>query len=141
MSDCLEISLKTIDEKVKFSAGARSNPEVIIDYFPPYGTGEGYTSLELLLFSFSSCVSSTLAIILRSQMKRSVTNLSVKAKGHVKEVHPKALSKIELELTIESVDTQEEDVSKTLVALENKLCPVWAMIKGNVEVETKFFIV
>lgn len=73
-------------------------------------------------------------------MKRSVSAINAKAKGYVKDEHPKALSKIELELSIESSDTQEADVEKTLVALENKLCPVWAMIKGNVEVETRFTI-
>lgn len=140
MSNVLEIALTSVDDKVKFSAQARSNPEVMIDFFPPFGTADGYTSLELLLCSFSSCVSSTLSIILRSQMKRNVTSIKTKAIGYVKDEHPKALSKIELELFIESPDTQEADVEKTLVALENRLCPVWAMIKGNVEVETRFTI-
>lgn len=139
-NDYLEITLTSIDDKVKFSADARNNPELTIDYFPPYGTADGYTSLELLLCSFSSCVSSTLAIILRNQMKRNVTSIKAKAIGHVKEEHPKALSKIKLELVIESSDTQAEDVEKTLVALENKLCPVWAIIKGNVEIEVTFTI-
>lgn len=139
-NDCLEITLTSMDDKVQFAAQARSNPEVIIDYFPPFGTASGYTSLELLLFSFSSCASSTLAIILRSQMKRSVTLINAKAKGHVREEHPKALSKIELELFIKSPDTQEADIEKALAALESKLCPVWAMIKGNVEVKTQFTI-
>jgi len=139
-NNCLETTLTSIDDRVRFSAKARSNPEVIVDYYPPFGTSEGYTSLELLLFSFSSCVSSTLAIILRGQLKRNVTAINAKAKGYVKDEHPKALSKIELDLSIESSDTQETDVEKTLVALENKLCPVWAMIKGNVEVETRFTI-
>jgi len=136
----LETTLTSIDDKVKFSARARSNPEVVIDYFPPFGTAEGYTSLELLLCSFSSCVGSTLSIILRSQMKRSIVSINAKAKGYVRDEHPKALSKIELELKIISPDAQEADVNRTLVALEEKLCPVWAMIKGNVEVETIFTI-
>jgi len=140
-NEYLEVSLQTINEHVKFSAKARSNPEVIIDYFPPFGNGEGYTSLELLLFSFASCVSSTLAIILRSKMQRNVSSIKATAKGNVREEHPKALSKIHLELLIKSEDTQDSDVQKTLVALEDKLCPVWAMIKGNVEIETNFSIV
>ena len=72
-NDYLEITLVSQDDKVKFAAQARSKPEVAIDYFPPFGSADGYTSLELLLMSFSSCVSSTLAIILRNQMKRSVS--------------------------------------------------------------------
>ena len=90
-NEYLEVSLQTINEHVKFSAKARSNPEVIIDYFPPFGNGEGYTSLELLLFSFASCVSSTLAIILRSKMQRNVSSIKATAKGNVREEHPKAL--------------------------------------------------
>jgi len=140
MRDCLEITLTSKDDKVKFAAGARSNPELVIDYFPPFGTADGYTSLELLLCSFASCVSSTLAIILRRHMNKTVTAVNAKAKGYEKEEHPKALSKIELELFIESPDAQDTDVEKTLAALENKLCPVWSMIKGNVEIEVKFTI-
>ena len=133
----LEITLESKDDKVKFVAGARSNPELVIDYFPPFGTADGYTSLELLLCSFASCVSYTSAIILRNQMKRTVTSINAKAKGLVKEDHPKALSMIELELFIDSPDTRDTDVEKTLAALESKLCPVWSMIKGNVEIEVK----
>lgn len=73
-------------------------------------------------------------------MKRSIVSINAKAKGYVRDEHPKALSKIELELEIISPDAQEADVNRTLVALEEKLCPVWAMIKGNVEVETIFTI-
>jgi putative redox protein len=136
----LETTLTAIDDKVKFAAAARTNPEIVIDFFPPFGSAEGYTSLELLISSLASCISSTLLIILRKQMNRSITAYSVCTKGHVKETHPKALSKIELDLSITSADTQEEDVAKTLVALEEKLCPVWAMLKGNVEVEVRFSI-
>lgn len=139
-NEYLEVSLQTVNEKIKFSAKARSNPEVIIDYFPPLGDGEGYTSLELLLFSFASCVSSTLAIILRSKMQRNVSSIKATAKGKVREEHPKALSEICLELLIESKDTEETDVEKTLMALEDRLCPVWAMIKGNVVITTTFNI-
>jgi len=46
MMDTLNVTLQTIDLKTKFSATARDNQEVIIDYFPPIGTGKGYTSLE-----------------------------------------------------------------------------------------------
>ena len=139
-NDYLEITLTSLDEKVKFAAQARSKPEVTIDYFPPFGSADGYTSLELLLMSFSSCVCSTLVTILRNQMKRNVGSINARAKGYVREEYPKSLSKIELELFIESSDTQESDVKKTLAALESKLCPVWAMIKGNVEIETQFTI-
>ena len=136
----LEVNLQTINDKIKFSAKSRSNPEVVIDYFPPFGDGEGYTPLELLLFSFASCVSSTLAILLRGKMRRNVSSIKATAKGKVREEHPKAISEIHLELCIYSEDTEESDVNKSLAALEDKICPVWAMLKGNVEIETEYTI-
>lgn len=56
----LTVKLQTIDEKAMFSATARDNTQVIVDYFPPVGTGHGYTSLELFMISFGSCVSTTI---------------------------------------------------------------------------------
>lgn len=48
MSD-LSVKLQLIDDKAMLSATARENPAIVMDYFPPIGTGKGYTSLELLM--------------------------------------------------------------------------------------------
>lgn len=138
--DYLEIKLQSTDSKAKFSASSRENPDLIVDYFPPVGTGEGYTSLELLLISFSSCISTTLLTLLRAKMKKVVSGITVTAKGIVKEEHPKALSHIQLELAIKSHDATDAEVKQALTVSEEKLCPVWAMIKGNVEVDVSFTI-
>ncbi len=96
----LTVKLQTIDDKVKLRATARENPEVIIDYFPPIGTGMGYTSLELLMAAFGSCVSATLITILRHRMKKTVSGITTEVEGTVREEHPKALSHILLRLKI-----------------------------------------
>lgn len=139
-NNMLEIQLKLIDEKVKFAANARTNPEIVIDYFPPFGTAEGYTSLELFLISFASCVSTTIVTLIRGKMLKTISGISAKATGIVRETHPKAISKIQLDLVIESGDVEDTDIQKALAVSEEKLCPVWAMIKGNVEVEIKYTI-
>lgn len=139
--DLLEVSLRTVNDKVKFAASSGDNAEISVDYIAPVGGGEGYTSLELLLVSFASCVSTLLLAFLRSNMKKSVSSLQAKAFGTVRSEHPKALSHIRLELTIHSPDAQESDVNTVLKAAESKFCPVWAMIKGNVEIEVVFSIV
>ena len=138
--DYLEIKLQSIDDKAKLSASSRENPELIVDYFPPIGTGQGYTSLELLLISFASCISTTLVALLRAKMKKNVSGITAIAKGAVKEEHPKALSHIQLALTIQSDDITEADVKQALAVSEEKLCPVWAMIKGNVTIDVSFAI-
>jgi len=136
MSD-LMVKLQSIDDKAMYSATARENPAIVIDYFPPVGTGKGYTSLELLMASFASCVSTTLLSVLRYKKKKIVSDISTEVEGTVREVHPKALEHILLRLKIKAKDLTETEVRETLIVLEEKLCPVWAMIKGNVTVSVE----
>lgn len=133
MSD-LSVKLQLIDDKAMLSATARENPAIVIDYFSPIGTGKGYTSLELLMASFGSCVSTTLLTVLRYRKKKIVDGISTEVEGTVREVHPKALEHILLRLRIKAKDLTEPEVRETLNVLEDNLCPVWAMIKGNVAV-------
>ena len=140
IDNVLKVELQLIDEKVKFLAKARTNPELVIDYFPPFGTGEGYTSMELLLASFSSCVSTTMLTILRAKMSRTISALHITANGTVREEHPKSLSHIHVKLDITSCDLEDAEVKNALVIAEEKLCPVWAMSKGNVVVDVSFQI-
>jgi len=136
MSD-LMVKLQSIDDKAMYSATARENPAIVIDYFPPVGTGKGYTSLELLMASFASCVSTTLLSVLRYKKKKVVNDISAEVEGTVREVHPKALEHILLRLKIKAKDLTETEVRETLIVLEEKLCPVWAMMKGNVSVSVE----
>lgn len=138
--DTLTVKMQTIDEKTMFSATARENPEIIIDYFPPIGSGKGYTSLELFMASFGSCISSTLLSLLRYRMKKKVDGVVVKVEGTVREEHPRALQHILLNLTFKSKELSESEVLEVLKVAKDKMCPVWSMIKGNVDVDVKIEI-
>lgn len=133
--DTINIKLKTIDDKAMFSAVARDNPEIIIDYFPPVGSGNGYTSLELLMASFASCVSTTILTLLRHKMQKTVHGISINVDGTVREDHPKALKHMLVDLDIKAIDLSEADVQHALKIAEDSFCPVWAMIKGNVTID------
>ena len=135
--DTLTVNLHTIDDKTMFSATARDNPELIIDYFPPIGTGKGYTSLELLMLSLGSCLSTTLLTLMRFRMKKSVSGISANVEGVVREEHPRALEQITVLLNIQSEDLTELELQEALNLAENTLCPVWAMLKGNTSIEVK----
>ena len=136
----ISVDLHTIDDKVKFAAVSRENPEIVLDYFPPYGEGKGYTSLELLLVSLGSCLSTTVITLMRDRMRKSVAGLSLRATGTTRETHPKAFTHIQLEMELTSPDAGDEDLRKAIAVSEEKLCPVWAMLKGNVEIQTEFRI-
>lgn len=133
--DQLIVNLKTVNDKVKFSAEARNNPAIPIDYFPPVGTGEGYTSLELLMASFGSCISTTVLTLLRHRMKKTVGGVSVQVTGTVREEHPKALQHMRVALHFTAQDLTEAEVRGAIQASEEGLCPVWAMLKGNVDID------
>jgi len=140
MPGTIEINLTTVNDKVKLAASARENETVSIDYFPPYGGAEGYTSLELLLISLASCLSVTVLTLVRGRMRKSIASLHARAWGTVKEQHPKSFSHIRLALTVKSPDLEEAELAKAVAVSEEKLCPVWDMLRGNVEIEVSWVI-
>jgi putative redox protein len=136
--DILNVKVQSLDDKIKFGGSSRDNPQVTIDYPAPLGTGQGYTSLELLMISFGTCISSVVLTVLRgNKMNKTVHGLTADVQGVVRGTHPKALESILLTLRIKAADLTEPEVRQVLAVAEEKLCPVWAMIKGNVEIETR----
>lgn len=140
MSEQLTVSASLINEKVKFKATSRSNPEVILDYTPPIGDGEGYTSLELLLISLASCSGTAITLLLR-KMRKDVSGLSINARGNRREQHPTSFDRIFLEICLNSTDAEASDMDRVLKLSEESICPVWNMLKNNVEISCEYKIV
>jgi putative redox protein len=130
----LEASIVLLNDKLHFNGKVEGNEPVSIDYIPPHGDGLGYTSLELFLLSFSSCIGSGLLTFLR-KMRKTIIRFEIVTKGIRREEHPTAFKTIFVEIKITSPDIEEAEVNKMLSLLEETYCPVWTMIKGNVEVE------
>jgi putative redox protein len=140
MGEEVEVKAALTNEKIQFTSVARSNPAIICDYKPPLGDGEGYTGLELLLTSLAVCSGSTLVFLLR-KMRKTVTGLEVHAKGIRREQHPTSFETISLEFTLHSPDANDGDMQKVVQLSEETYCPVWAMLKNNVEVTTSCSVV
>lgn len=138
--DIIETNIKLINEGIKMEATSRENPAITLDYFPPYGHAEGYTPLELVLISFAACTGTTVLTMLRGRQKRTITGLTAESKGYQRDRHPKTFDKIELHLTLTSPDLLDEELKEALAVAEEKLCPVWALLKGNVETDVTFEI-
>lgn len=132
----LNSSITLLNEKLHFNAMVEDNKPISIDYTPPLGDNLGYTSLELLLLSLSSCVGSAVLTFLR-RMKKTITGCEINAKGIRREEHPTCFKKIILTINLKSSDVSDEDLEKVIQLAEDKYCPVWAMLKGNVEIEIK----
>jgi putative redox protein len=129
----LETHINLLNKKLHFEGKVDGNTPVSIDYTPPLGDNLGYTSLELLLLSLSSCVGSAVLTFLR-KMQKTITKCEISAKGIRREEHPTCFKTISLFITLSSPDTTSEDLNKVLKLSEETYCPVWAMLKGNVEV-------
>lgn len=135
----LTASISLINNKLLFNGTVEGNQPVKIDYVPPFGDNMGYTSLELLLLSLSSCVASGILVILR-KMNKSIINFDIQSKGFRKEEHPTCFKTIVLTINIESSNISEDEMKKA-IGLSDKICPVLAMLKGNVEIIQEFKII
>jgi putative redox protein len=136
----LQSSIKLINDKLHFTGSVGGNNPISIDYIPPLGDNLGYTSLELLLLSLSSCVGTAILTFLR-KMNRSITSFEIKSSGIRKEEHPTGFKNITLEIHIWSPDATEGELAKVIKMAEDKYCPVYSMIKGNTEVKITSTIV
>ncbi len=134
----LNASIKLVNDKLHFEAVVDSNVPISIDYFPPIGDGLGYSSLELLLISLSTCMGSSVLTLLR-KMQKNIIALDINSKGIRREEHPTGFKNIYIEMNLKSADIKPEDLDK-VIKLSDSYCPVYAMLKGNVEIDVKYNI-
>jgi putative redox protein len=137
-----EVSVRLTNEKVQFIGVSLSNPDrpITFDYQPPIGDGQGYNGLELLLMSLAGCSGTAIVYLLR-KMRKTITGLQVHAKGLRRSQPPIKFEKITLEFVVTSPDATEADLQRAAQLAEESVCPVWQMIKNNVEVVSKCTIV
>lgn len=142
MAEQLEVTAELMNQKVKFTGISKTHPDqpVTMDYKQPLGDNEGHTGLELLLLSFAGCSGTSIAYLLR-KMGKTVSGLKVNARGIRRETLPLSFAKIFLEFIVSSEDAADENMQRAIQLSEESVCPVWDMIKNNVEVETTFKIV
>ncbi|MBP6978881.1 MAG: OsmC family protein [Bacteroidales bacterium] len=131
----LSTAIKLVNDRLHFMGSSSDNQPVSIDYTAPLGDDLGYTSLELLLLSLSSCLGSAMLTFLR-RMNRTINGFEIRAKGLRKEEHPTGFKRIHLDIYLASKDVTEEEVKKVIDLAEDKYCPVWSMMKGNTIIET-----
>ncbi|HEX2920616.1 MAG TPA: OsmC family protein [Bacteroidales bacterium] len=125
-------SLNLVNDRLLFEGIVEGNKAIAIDYIPPFGDNLGYTSLELLLLSLSSCIGTALLVRLRRQGKN-VENFSVKAEGTRRQSHPTSLEEIHLYIDIKVSELTTEEFDAVIASVKG-VCPVWDMIKERTSV-------
>lgn len=134
------VSLSLLNDKLNFEAKSDLENSISIDYIPPYGDNLGFTSLELLLMSLASCYGTSVLIVLR-KMQFNIKFFKINAYGKRKQTHPTSFEIITLNIEIEADNLKSEDFQKAAKLTEESLCPVYDMLKNNVEIITKFTII
>ena len=136
-----EVSVTLTNEKVQFRGESPNNPgrPIAFDYYPPLGDGDGFNGLELLLMSLAGCFSTAVVYTLR-KMGKGVAGLNVHARGERTQQIPVKFSKIHIEVAITSSDVTSADATQAMQLAEESFCPVWQMVKGNVEMEKTFTV-
>jgi len=101
---------------------------VTMDYpLEPGQAVAGLTPLKLLLASLTGCIGNTVPMLL-AKRGQPVRALQVIAKGRRRDEHPSVFTRIDVELVLHG-DLNPEVVEHCIALADEKLCPVWAMIR------------
>lgn len=141
MQETMNMAIRLVDDRVKFVTELEGQPSITLDAHEPSGHGGGYTPLDLFLASISSCLGMAMGGMVRGRLRRTITAMEIRTEGTLLEEHPKAFRTIRMHLILTSPDATDAEVARALDSAEKKVCPVWAMVKGNVEVASTFEII
>lgn len=135
----LVVRVERTDNKVHFIGVSDANPsiEIPFDFAPPLGTGCGFAGLEVLLASFSGCVSTTLVFLL-NRLGKHILSFTASAEG-IRTERPLSLKEIVFHICIESEDITDTDM-ETVIKQAEVVSPVWQAVKNNITVKTTFEI-
>ncbi len=95
----------------------------------------GMTPLKLLLASLAGCIGNTLPLLL-SRRDQHLTDLRVGVRAQRRDEHPTVLTSIEVALVLHGEDLDPEVVARAVALAEERLCPVWAMIRSATPITT-----
>lgn len=133
----LVVEIKRTNQKLHFEGVSAFNPGITIpfDFTPPLGDGQGFAGLELLLLSFSGCVS-TAVVFLLGRAGKHIASYAATVEG-VRREHPLSLSDIHFHIRIESQDIAAEDMEAVIRQAE-AISPVWLAVKNNINVKITY---
>ena len=113
---------------------------VTVDY--PLEPGQevaGLTPLKLLLASLACCAGNTVPLLL-AKRGQPVSGLRVTARGERRDEHPSVLTRIEVEFALRGTGLDPAVVEHCIALADEKLCPVWAMIRPGTPIVTSYRI-
>lgn len=99
-------------------------------------TTSGPTPLTMLLASLAACSLNSVAVILK-KMQQPLEGLAVETRGIRRNDHPTLLTDISLDFAVKG-KVDPAAVAHALKLSEERLCPVWNMLKGTTAIKAGF---
>lgn len=124
---------------MKLTAGDGEH-SVIVDY--PLKPGQpvaGLTPLKLLLVSMACCAGNTIPLLL-ARRGQPLRGLRVTARGQRRDEHPSVFTRIEVEFVLRGDGLDPQVVQACIALADEKLCPVWAMLRPATPIVTSYRI-
>jgi putative redox protein len=135
-----ELSVHAIYQSGMHIVASAGKHSVIMDYPLRSDDVAGLTPLQLVLASLAGCGGSTVALLLQ-RMRQPLKGLEVEVRGKRRDEHPTVFTEISLEFIVQGSGVDPEAVAKVLEQAEDRLCPVWAMLKPGTTITSSFRIV
>jgi len=98
------------------------------------------TPVELLLIALGSCTAVDVISILRKKRER-VSDYRVEIRGHRRDEHPRAYTRMELRHVVRGRNVSEKAVASAIELSETKYCSVAATLRPGVEIVTSYEII
>ena len=138
---------KEVQTEIVFRGGmrfdgksGRAGKSVAIDFTPEGEAIDGYSPLELLLTSLAGC-SSQIVVGLLKRMGQEVQDLTVRARGEKREIHPTVFTSVELDFEFRGGRVDGASVEKAFALSEERFCPVWVMLKASTPITAKYRLI
>lgn len=136
-----ELQIEAIHIAGMKMAATNGQHEVITDYpLQPDELAGGLKPLELLLAALAACGGSVVALLLR-RMGQPLTGLEVDVRGMRRDEHPTVFTHIAMEFCVRGADLDPAAVEQAIKQAEERLAPVWAMLKESTQIDATFRVI
>lgn len=113
---------------------------LLMDYpLEPDQSAAGPTPLTVLLESLAACSVNSVLVVLK-KMQQPVEGLEVEVRALRRTEHPTVLTSISLEFTVRGEGVDPAAVTRALQLSEERLCPIWNMLKAGTPIKAGFHV-
>jgi putative redox protein len=127
-------AVSTGDMRISATAGKHT---LVMDYPLKGEEPAGMKPLEALMASLAGCVGSTVNLMLQ-RARQPVTGVEVIARANRRDEHPTVLTDISLEYVVSGTGLDPVTVERVIATADEKLCPVYAMLKPGTRISTSW---